>query len=423
MEPVGRARNLVNRPDPGSPLEDSTGESGPAQKRTGIIALSRGGVELAGRLAGAMPGDVTVHLIDRYAEEVSSPPGASIETFVLPLRPVISQAFGKYQQLILLMPVGAAVRLLSPLLQHKHSDPAVVCVDDGGRFAVSLLSGHVGGGDELTENVAVILGATAVITSASYVRETLAVDLLGRELGWKLEADSTTVTRVSASVINGEPVGVFQEVGERDWWPGERPFPQNLTSYTSLKELYRSECVAALIITDRDYLPGRNMSSLVGDIARVVPLVIYRPKSLVVGMGCRRGVSREHLEELLTSTFRKHNLSLKCIKCIATADIKRDEAGILELAGKYDVPVVCYGPDQLNDVFQNVRMETLSGVEGRAGESPVGTPTRSTAAHRLLGVWGVSEPAALLASGSSELLVTREKTDRATVAVARVPNW
>ncbi len=412
----------MNSPDSGSPVEAGTGEMVPTQKRTGLIALSRSGVELAGKLAGAMSGDVTVHLIDRYSEEVSNPLGASIETFVLPLRPVISQAFREYQQLILFMPVGAAVRLLSPLLQHKHSDPAVVCVDDGGRFAVSLLSGHVGGGDELAQNVAGILGATAVITSASHVRETLAVDLLGRELGWKLEADSTTVTRVSASVINGEAVGIFQEEGERDWWPVDTPFPQNLSTYTSLKELYRSECVAALIITDRDYLPGRNTLPLEGDSSRAVPSVIYRPKSLVVGMGCRRGVSREHLEELLTYTFRKHNLSLKCIKCIATADIKRDEAGILELAGRYEVPVVCYGPDRLNDVFQNVRMETLSRVEGRTGESPVGTPTPSTVAHRLLGVWGVSEPAALLASDSSELLVTREKTDRATVAVARVPN-
>lgn len=411
----------MDNPDPASPGPAGTGEIIPAQKVNGLVAISRSGVELAAKLSGALSGDVTLHLIDRYAKDVGPPIEASVESFALPLRPVIGQAFGQYRRIVLFMPVGAAVRLLSPLLQHKHSDPAVVCVDDSGRFAVSLLSGHVGGADELTQEVAGILGATAVITSGSNVKDTLAVDLLGRELGWKLEADATTVTRVSASVINGEPVGIYQEAGERDWWLGETPFPQNLSSYPSLVELHRSQCAVALIITDRDCLPGRQIGTREEASFGHVPSVIYRPKSLVVGMGCRRGVSREHLEELLVTTFRKHNLSMKCIRCIATAEIKRDEAGILELAENYGVPVVCFGPDRLNEVFQDNDKETLSRVGDRTDVASIGTPTPSAAAHRLLGVWGVSEPAALLASGSSELLVSREKTDRATVAVARVP--
>ena len=100
---------------------------------------------------------------------------------------------------------------------------------------VSLVSGHVGGADELAQQVADVLGATAVITSASHVKDTLAVDLLGREFGWQVDSDSATVTRVSAAVVNGEPVGIVQEAGERNWWSGGKgPAPQRSGAFRFL---------------------------------------------------------------------------------------------------------------------------------------------------------------------------------------------
>ena len=384
---------------------------------TGVVVISRGGVDVAVRLATAFSGDVAFHVVERYADLFLESPDSTVETFSLPLRPVIGQLFAKYRRLVLIMPVGAVVRLVAPLLQHKHRDPAVVCVDDAGRFAVSLLSGHLGGADELAQEVATALGSTPVITSASHVKSTLAVDLLGRRFGWQLEADSVAVTRVSAAVVNGESVAVLQEAGEREWAYGEVALPANLTIFASPQELVDADCSAALVISDRKY-PLATVS-VTGGLK--VPAVVYRPCSLVVGMGCRRGIPREHLEDLLLSAFERHNLSLKSIKCIATADIKKDEPGILELAHKYDVPVVCYGPDDLNSVFVEMdRKVPVRGMEEGSNSDTVGL-IRSQAAHRLLGVWGVSEPAALLASGAGHLLVSREKTDRATIAVARIP--
>ena len=311
--------------------------------------------------------------------------------------------------------------MLAPLLQHKHRDPAVVCVDDAGRFVVSLVSGHVGGADELAQQVADILGATAVITSASHVKETLAVDLLGREFGWQVDSNSATVTRVSAAVVNGEPVGIVQDAGERDWWPDGRDLPRNIAVFPSLTELLASECVAAILITDRTS-DSLAIASDERDLeAEPIPLAVLRPRSLVVGMGCRRGVAREHLEALLATTFREQGLSLKSVRCVATAEIKADEPGLLQLADKYRVPLVCFGADQLNSVFEGKEGGGPS-VECQPGadDSEVG-PHRSSAAHRLVGVWGVAEPAALLASGAGRLLVSRRKTDRATISVARIP--
>lgn len=384
---------------------------------TGVAVISRGGVEVALRLSSVFSQGTVYHVVDRYGELVSDQIGCPVETFPLPLRPVIGRLFKEYRRLILIMPVGAAIRLVAPLLENKYYDPAVVCLDDEGRFAVSLLSGHLGGADALAQEVADAVGATPVITSASHVKNTLAVDLLGREYGWRLEADSNTVTRVSAAVVNGESVAVWQEAGEQGWMSQVVPLPGNLKLCESPKEMVDSDSKAALIISDSAD-PLATVSEVPGSN---VPIVVYRPRSLVVGMGCRRGVPQEHLDGLLRETFDKHNLSPLSIKCIATADIKGDEPGILELAGKYCVPLVCYGADELNSVFEARGSDRPITPAAAAGTATVIAHTRSQAARRLLGVWGVSEPAALLASGAGQLLVGREKTDRATIAVARIP--
>ncbi|MFQ6030758.1 MAG: cobalt-precorrin 5A hydrolase [Dehalococcoidia bacterium] len=377
---------------------------------TGIVAMSRRGAELAQALAQGLSGENRLYLDRRFHQ-------GDATAFDLPLRPVLERLFAEYQSLVLFMPLGAAVRLLAPSLQHKHHDPAVVCVDDAGRFAVSLLSGHMGGADRLAQEVAAVLGATPVITSASHVTDTLAVDLLGQEFGWQLEADSVTITRASAAVVNGEPVGVYQEAGEPDWWPSDRPLPENVSVFTSLEALANSECVAALVVSDRVPSSEQEAEDL-SEVLQSKHAVVYRPRSLVAGMGCRRGVSAEHLEQLLVVTFQQHGLALASLSCLASADLKQDEAGLLQLAEKYGVPLSCFSADELNSIFP-LAEASPGTVAGTTPDQAV-SPTPSAVARRLIGVWGVSEPAALLASGSRELLVTREKTDRATIAVARI---
>src|SRR5919106_4744908 len=126
--------------------------------RTCLVAISRRGASLARFLAASLAGDKTLYLERHLLDQIDE-----AEAFDLPLRPVIHRIFSQYQALVLFMPVGAAVRLLAPGLRDKHHDPAVVCVDDAGRFAVSLLSGHLGGADRLAKEVAGGLGGTPLI--------------------------------------------------------------------------------------------------------------------------------------------------------------------------------------------------------------------------------------------------------------------
>ena len=277
-----------------------------------------------------------------------------------------------------------------------------------------------------------------MITSAAHVTGTLAVDLLGREFGWQIEAEPGAVTRASAAVVNGEPVGIFHHAGEPDWWPTDQPMPANVIRYGSLETLKEASCAAALIISDqRSPWAGRVFQP---DVA----VVLFRPRTLIAGMGCRRGVPVAELEELLVNTFESHNLAMGSLRCIATAELKQEEPGLIQLADKYGVPLVCYAAGQLNSVFNpqplpegqsrggnspNLPLEN-GGDEGPSGNRSAGItqtnvegvsgPTPRPRVRQLLGMRGVSEPAALLAAESEKLLVPRIKTHRATIAVARM---
>ena len=362
-----------------------------APKKTAIIALTRNGARMARTLAGSLDRDHALFIDRRFRKDDDSG-----EAFDLPLRPVVKRAFAGYSSLVLFLSAGASIRLLAPLLESKQIDPAVVCVDDAGSFCVSLISGHVGGADQLAQEVAVCLGARAVVTSASHASGTLAVDLLGREFGWRLKADATTITRASAAVINSQPIGIWQGAGEPGWWPDGKPLPGNIAVYATLEDLAASACATALIISDTT----SDLETLLADKITVV----YRPRSLVIGMGCRRGVPVEELESLLAEALRKNGLSAECLAEIATAEIKRGEPGLEQLAERHGVPLSFLQANELNAVFET---------------NPGAITSKSERAHGLVGVWGVAEPAALLTAGASQLLVNREKTTRATIAIAR----
>ena len=362
-----------------------------APKKTAIIALTRNGARMARKLAGSLDRDHALFIDRRFRNDDDSD-----EAFDLPLWPVVKRAFAGYSSLVLFLSAGASIRLLAPLLESKQIDPAVVCVDDAGSFCVSLISGHVGGADQLAQEVAVCLGARAVVTSASHAAGSLAVDLLGREFGWRLKADSTTITRASAAVINGQPIGIWQGAGEPGWWPDGKPLPGNIAVYATLEDLAASACATALIISDTT----SDLETLLADKITVV----YRPRSLVIGMGCRRGVPVEELESLLAEALRENGLSAECLAEIATAEIKRGEPGLEQLAERHGVPLSFLQANELNGVFKT---------------NPGAITSKSERAHGLVGVWGVAEPAALLTAGASELLVNRKKTTRATIAIAR----
>ena len=392
-----------------------------------VVALSKQGAALAWRLSDALGDEASLFLDRRFAGLLGIEARSKVTAFDLPLRPVLTRVWEEFQAVVLFLPVGAAVRLVAPLLQDKRRDPALVCVDDGGRFAVSVVSGHIGGADALAQRIAASLGAEAVITSGSHATETLAVDLLGREFGWTLEADAISVTRASAAMVNREPVGIFQDAGEMDWWASTESLPENITIHETLESLAKSGCTATLVISDKAD-PFLESGKIRWEAMSTANVIVYRPRTLVAGMGCRRGVPVEELERHLSETFRSNNLSLESLSCIATATLKQDEAGLQELSEKYGVPLVPFTPEELNAVFDQSEgaipdnAGTMEGCGGKLHGEGGRSLHPSENARRLVGVWGVAEPAALLASGAERLVITKTTAARCTVAVARIPH-
>lgn len=265
---------------------------------------------------------------------------------------------------------GAVVRLITPLLADKSRDPAVVVVDEAGKFVISLCSGHQGGADQLAQLIARQLGATPVLTGASAGLGLPGIDVLGVPFGWcRGEGDWT---RVSAAVARGEPVQVIQEAGSTLWQahlPDRHPFSFGFREYTATNQKESIPLKARIWIS-----PTRRQFSPESDF----PKVQWHPRVLWVGIGCERGTSRSLIETAIQQVFQHYHLAEEAIAGIATIDRKADEIGILELCRERNLPLKTFPAD----VLCRVNVPTPSTVVNQE----VGTPSVAEAAAYCAGV-------------------------------------
>lgn len=323
----------------------------------GLVAATANGRRRAVHLSGAWE---DAHLYDGKPKEA------------------LAAAWKECEGIVLFLATGAAVRLVAPLLEDKRRDPGVVCVDDAGRFAVALCGGHEGGGNALAKRVADTLGAALVVTTASDSLGVPALDFLGEGLGFKIE-EGSDLAAVGAAFVSGETVRL---VLERRWPVG--PLPENVVP-------------AGVPVNPEELeVPSIVISDELLEFPR--PSVVYRPPSLVVGIGCSRGASAEEILGLLGSALREAGLSRKSVAALASIEVKSDEAGLLEAADTLGVPLRFYFAGELAAVEVPNPSPVVAGA--------VGTPS-------------VAE-AAVLASGA-ELLQEKRKSKNATVAIGRLP--
>jgi cobalt-precorrin 5A hydrolase len=290
--------------------------------------------------------------------------------------------------LVVVLAVGATVRLLAPWLRGKTSDPALVAVDDGGRFAIALLSGHLGGANALAHQVAHAIDATPVVTTASDGAGLPALDLLGAEGGWKVEATSEALRHASAALVNGQAVGVYQDAGSQSWQAGG--LPSSVRALETLDDSPATDLAVLLVVTDRQVVAPED-----------VPWCItYRPPTLVAGVGCSRGATADDIETTIGLALERGGLAHGSLARMATIDRRLNEPGVVECAERLGLPLQGFPAEELANVWP--------------------LPSPSEVVHAAVGTYGVCEPAALLASGADHLLVPKVKTARATAAIARL---
>ncbi len=287
---------------------------------------------------------------------------------------------------VVVLAVGATVRLVAPLLGDKATDPAVVCVDDAGRYAVPVCGGHAAGANDLARRVAGLLGAEPVLTTAT---DRLGLPALDRLPGYVAEGD---VAAATAALLAGRSVTIRSDTG----WP----LPAALESLAA----DTGPAAAALVaVSDGARASGGLAAGTTGaadrDGAAALPTVLLRPRSLVVGVGSSTDATPEDAAAAVAGALAAGGLSPRAVERVATVDRRTAHPAIRAVARSAGVPVVAFSPAALD---------------------AVAVPTPSPTVRAAVGTGSVAEAAALLAAGpGAELVVPKQVTPRVTVAVAR----
>ena len=346
-------------------------------EKVSVLAITKNGISIGEKLKELFPN------WNIFAPVKLSNENNDIVWYSEPTTDKIIELFKNSDALICLFSLGAVIRLIAPHLKDKKTDPAVIVIDDKTNFVISVLSGHIGGANELTQEISEKLNALPVITTAADVNKTIAVDLVGREFGWKID-DETTVTKISAHMVNAEPIGVFQQTNDQKWY---KQLPKNVTIYDSLEELKKSNSKAHLIISDEIIDNELSQES-----------VIYRPQSLVIGIGLHWDTTKDTIKEGIEHCLKKFNLSSKSIAKLVSIKKPEDVQGLIDLGKEMQVPVEYVDREELAEII---------------------TPNPSTTVKAFEGTASVSEAAAIKVS-KGELIVEKQKfPPNLTVAIAR----
>ncbi|MGK7908499.1 MAG: precorrin-3B C(17)-methyltransferase [Synechococcus sp.] len=371
-----------------------------------IIAPTPAAVALGHRMRSGLP-QATIWTrrtdLDKTRADSSFPDGVRFYDGSFKL--LVEQLWSTVDAIIFILATGASVRLIAPLLTHKHIDPAVLAVDETGHYVIPLCGSHVAGGEQLARQISALVGATAAFSSGSSAYQLPALDTLGESLGWRRgKGDWTEVAsailRAAASGTDrshGATITVHQTCGWEIWrdrLPSRHPFrlSDGPIAYPAGEKPDKNVVKASLWISDRK--PPRDLVS---------PYVCWHPRTLWLGVGCERGTTADTIETAIRTTLQTYGLAWESIAGLASIDLKQDERGLLELARTHSWPTAWYPADRL----ASVTVPNPSAVVKQA----VGTPS-------------VAEAAALLAANSEALIVEKQVTQTpqagaCTVAIAR----
>ena len=242
----------------------------PLSGKVVLVAITKHGSAQAKELAPLLPqADIITSM--KFAH-VFADVANKVHVYEGTLRAQIPLMFKDYDQLIYFVSLGAVVRLIAPHMISKDEDPGVLVVDDAGQYVIPVLSGHVGGANAWAEYVAGLMHAKPVLTTASDVGKTIPVDILGRELGWKVECPKINITRVSAHVVNEEPIALVDERNNPtlDWWTRSNDLPTTIHLFEKFEDVDTDKFAAVLWVTHRE-LPENIWHEF------HEKLVVYRP--------------------------------------------------------------------------------------------------------------------------------------------------
>jgi len=369
----------------------------------GVFAITRGGARLGRRVVKALSHSRPLNAPDSMR-------GMRGRLHVLArfkvggfkdLRQEVGRVFKRYDGLIFIMATGIVVRTIAPFLKDKTKDPAIVVVDERGEYAISLLSGHLGGANHLARIVARAIGARPVITTATDALGLPCIEDIARRFNCVIE-DVKGIKLVNSVIVDGGKVGFVDgdkkrlEAIKRGVGSGDGAV--DFKFYQSISQIKHDKVDVFVIISN----------SLLSHIPHPTsPILFLRPKDLVVGIGCDRGVRSKEVKDAYLEVLKRWDISPLSIRNLATIDVKKDEKGLLNFTKAHNLRIEFYSKDEL------AKIPLPSGFSKFVMEK--------------VGVGGVCEPAALKSSGAKRIWVKKQRVPttggrgRVTIAIAKVP--
>lgn len=345
---------------------------------TAYFYLTDEGGRLAHKLAAAHPGDI--YNKENFKENLRT-------------------GFGRYDSLICIMATGIVVRILAPLIVHKTSDPAVVVLDQKGKYAISLLSGHLGGANDLAREMAAISGGEAVITTATDVAGELSFDTFAKKHDMAIE-NIGQLKHISSALLSGKKVNVFTDKNAAELYPElAKEQKRGMIAILPLSEFFKTYAIEsnipAVVIDERLFVSNST-------VPQAAPVLYLRPRTICAGIGCKRNMEQKPIEEALLQTLKEEGIHPLSLKCIATIPLKSDEPGIIGTAANLNVPL------------QIIPTEEIENLD----ISQLGIQTSEFVASQT-GVLSVSTACSYLASSKGTILRDKAKYKGITIALSK----
>lgn len=331
-----------------------------------VIAVSPQGITIVEQLKAEWQEQLTIFSTHQHS---------SVES-IRNIKEHVDAHFGDYSAWIFIGAMGICIRTIAEHVQHKYHDPAVINIDSTGRFVVSVLSGHVGGANELTEHIASLLGAQAVVSTQTDNTGLWALDLFSRKYGWSQVNNMGGLNKPIALYTNGKPTALLLEIRDKFTLELERTHAEHVDIYYKREDLDESKYELILVVSPRVYETSK-------------PCIQYIPKSLALGLGCRYQCAPKDIPEYICNEIRRLGYYPEAIKRIGTIDLKKDEPLLKEMLQLLNIEEA--------DIYTS---EDLAPVEIKNPSDYV---------FKVTGVYGVAESASRLSARMGSIVIEKQK--------------